>query len=73
MGTYMFMDTLDLLFYPRTTYYQVHRGRITQHQDRMGFLEAVFSFVLGDGNPNTAYDEQRWQMVCQCPSCCLPF
>ena len=67
MGSYIFMDTMDLLLYPRTTYYKVQRGRADEN--RMGFLEAVFSFVLGDGNPNSAFEEQRWQMV---PSpCCL--
>lgn len=62
MSTYIFTDALDLLLYPRGRYYRTHRGRPIS--DEMGFLEAVFSFVLGDGNPNAAYEEERWQRVC---------
>lgn len=29
----------------------------------MGFLEAVFSFVFGDGDPNAGYDAERWRAV----------
>ncbi|KAK9803218.1 hypothetical protein WJX73_005024 [Symbiochloris irregularis] len=29
----------------------------------MDFLQAVFSFVLGDGDPNRTYQEERWQAV----------
>ena len=31
--------------------------------DAMGFLESVFSFVFGDGDPNTTYDADRWRAV----------
>ncbi len=27
----------------------------------MNFVEAVFSFVFGDGDPNESYEERRWQ------------
>lgn len=29
----------------------------------MNFLEAIFSFVFGDGDPNAEYDKRRWQAV----------
>lgn len=29
----------------------------------MSFLESVFSFVFGDGDPNVDFEEKRWQMV----------
>lgn len=29
----------------------------------MNFLEAIFSFVFGDGNPNESYDDRRWRLV----------
>ena len=29
--------------------------------DAMGFLESVFSFVFGDGDPNLTYDDDRWR------------
>lgn len=31
----------------------------------MNFLEAVFSFLFGDGDPNADLDERRWQSVAQ--------
>ncbi len=29
----------------------------------LNFLEAVFSFLFGDGNPNTDLDDRRWQSI----------
>ncbi len=31
----------------------------------MNFLEAVFSFLFGDGDPNADLDERRWQNIAQ--------
>lgn len=31
----------------------------------MNFLEAVFSFLFGDGDPNADLDERRWQAIAQ--------
>lgn len=31
--------------------------------DQINFLEAIFSFLFGDGNPNAALDERRWQTI----------
>lgn len=43
-------------------YYRHRRERMASGQG-MGFLEAIFSFVFGDGDPNADYDKRRWQMV----------
>ncbi len=32
-------------------------------EDEMGFLEAVFSFLFGDGDPNADLEERRWQAI----------
>lgn len=29
----------------------------------MNFIESVFSFVFGDGDPNQGIEEERWQMI----------
>lgn len=29
----------------------------------MNFLEAIFSFVFGDGNPNESFEDRRWRLV----------
>ncbi|MGB8701378.1 MAG: hypothetical protein WCD18_18345 [Thermosynechococcaceae cyanobacterium] len=34
-------------------------------QDSMNFLEAVFSFLFGDGNPNQNLEERRWRAIGQ--------
>ncbi len=30
---------------------------------KMNFLEAIFSFLFGDGNPNADLEERRWQAI----------
>ena len=30
---------------------------------KMSFLESIFSFLFGDGNPNSRLEEERWQMI----------
>jgi hypothetical protein len=31
----------------------------------MNFLEAIFSFVFGDGDPNETFEERRWRALGQ--------
>lgn len=35
----------------------------TGRDSEMNFLEAIFSFLFGDGNPNADLDERRWQAI----------
>lgn len=44
-------------------FYYRHRRERMSRGEGMGFLEAIFSFVFGDGNPNEDYDRRRWQLV----------
>jgi hypothetical protein len=37
--------------------------RSSVDQDDLNFLEAVFSFLFGDGNPNADLEERRWQAI----------
>jgi len=42
------------------------RRRRTRPQGRdskMNFLEAIFSFLFGDGNPNADLEDRRWQSI----------
>ncbi|MGV0029232.1 hypothetical protein [Phormidesmis priestleyi] len=34
-----------------------------QSDSQLNFLEAVFSFLFGDGNPNADLEERRWQTI----------
>ncbi len=48
------------IFYPD---YDSRRLREHRKPNDMNFLEAVFSFLFGDGNPNHDLEEQRWQTI----------
>ena len=39
------------------------RSRSARNEDGLNFLEAIFSFLFGDGNPNADLEEQRWQAI----------
>ncbi|MGK7934655.1 MAG: hypothetical protein AB4206_02425 [Xenococcaceae cyanobacterium] len=39
------------------------RRQQTSGQHEMNFLEAIFSFLFGDGNPNENLAEERWQKI----------
>lgn len=39
------------------------KGRRQDSEDSMNFLEAIFSFLFGDGNPNADLEERRWQTI----------
>ncbi|MEM1310679.1 MAG: hypothetical protein AAGF98_14490 [Cyanobacteria bacterium P01_H01_bin.153] len=38
-------------------------ARQRSSDDGMNFLEAIFSFLFGDGDPNADLEEQRWQEI----------
>ncbi|MBE9155738.1 hypothetical protein IQ265_02670 [Nodosilinea sp. LEGE 06152] len=41
------------------------RHRQPRTQEEMNFLEAIFSFLFGDGDPNADLDDRRWQSIAQ--------
>lgn len=40
-----------------------YRRYSPEEKRELNFLEAVFSFIFGDGNPNANIDERRWQII----------
>lgn len=53
-------------FDPNYSYYRRQRQYQNQsgsQQSQMSFLEAVFSFIFGDGNPNYDLEERRWRQI----------
>jgi len=56
----------DLFWYFSPNYYSQER-QIERKENRgngeLNFLEAVFSFLFGDGNPNSKLEERRWQQI----------
>ncbi|KAG2490818.1 hypothetical protein HYH03_010740 [Edaphochlamys debaryana] len=59
----MFFNVTDLLWYWSPRYYETSAERASRGE--MNFLESVFSFVFGDGDPNTGYEERRWKALAE--------
>lgn len=58
--TFFFRPT-DLFWYWDPYYYR--RRQIRTDDDGMNFIESVFSFVFGDGDPNQGIEEKRWKLI----------
>ncbi|NJR51037.1 MAG: hypothetical protein HC780_17120 [Leptolyngbyaceae cyanobacterium CSU_1_3] len=43
--------------------YDTQRHDRRRDKPQMNFLESVFSFLFGDGNPNAQLEERRWQTI----------
>ncbi|MGB3299540.1 MAG: hypothetical protein WBA76_14850 [Phormidesmis sp.] len=39
------------------------RGAAAQSGEKLNFLEAIFSFLFGDGDPNADLEERRWRNI----------
>ena len=56
----------DFFLYRPYGYYGYYgQGADYRDPDEMGFLESVFSYIFGDGNPNQGMDEKRLQLIAQ--------
>lgn len=71
-GGYLFMPRLwigpDLFWFFNPNYGSYSRQRRQRAarasgESEMNFLEAIFSFLFGDGNPNADLEETRWQTI----------
>ncbi|ESQ40303.1 hypothetical protein EUTSA_v10013253mg [Eutrema salsugineum] len=61
-GFNFFINPVDLFWYWDPNYYSRRRAREDEGKG-MNFIESVFSFVFGDGDPNEGTEEERWQMI----------
>ncbi|KAL0910453.1 hypothetical protein M5K25_021438 [Dendrobium thyrsiflorum] len=61
-GVTIFFNPVDLFWYWDPYYYKRRR---TRTDDGMNFIESVFSFVFGDGDPNQGLEEERWKLIGQ--------
>ena len=61
-GFFFFPDLFWYLSPNYQTEYQ-ERRRERNQTSNLNFFEAVFSFLFGDGNPNTKLEERRWQEI----------
>ncbi|KAG4387325.1 hypothetical protein AAZX31_11G203700 [Glycine max] len=62
-GFTFYFNPVDLFWYWDPYYYR--RQRPQADDDKMNFIESVFSFVFGDGDPNQGIEEERWKLIGQ--------
>ncbi|KAG2686610.1 hypothetical protein I3843_09G014000 [Carya illinoinensis] len=62
-GFNFYFNPADLFWYWDPYYYR-RRQRQTDDQE-MNFIESIFSFVFGDGDPNQGIEEERWKLIGQ--------
>jgi flagellar basal body-associated protein FliL len=65
-GFFFFPTDIFWIFNPSPDYnrYESRAGHGKSSSARsMNFLEAIFSFLFGDGNPNEDLEEKRWQTI----------
>ncbi|KAL4587601.1 hypothetical protein LXL04_000473 [Taraxacum kok-saghyz] len=62
-GFSFYLNPADLFWYWDPYYYR--RRRVRKEGAGMNFIESVFSFVFGDGDPNEGIEEERWKLIGQ--------
>ncbi|KAM7526053.1 hypothetical protein LguiA_015955 [Lonicera macranthoides] len=62
-GFNFYLNPADLFWYWDPYYYRRRKARADD--DGMNFIESVFSFVFGDGDPNQGIEEERWKLIGQ--------
>jgi hypothetical protein len=61
-GSWLSPD-LGWIFFPDFGPRRHARYQPRSEHERLSFLEAVFSFLFGDGNPNADLETKRWQSI----------
>ncbi|MDQ2097013.1 MAG: hypothetical protein QQW96_05125 [Tychonema bourrellyi B0820] len=56
-------DLIWLFYWNHDESYYQRRSRSTGQKPEMNFLEAVFSFLFGDGNPNYNLEDRKWSSI----------
>ncbi|KAF6251928.1 hypothetical protein COO60DRAFT_1674245 [Scenedesmus sp. NREL 46B-D3] len=59
---FVIFDPTDFLLIWDPRYGRHSRQRV-ESGENMTFVEAVFSFVFGDGDPNMSFEERRWRAL----------
>ncbi|MEG4810053.1 hypothetical protein QUA82_19330 [Microcoleus sp. F8-D3] len=60
---YFWNDLIWIFYWNHDQPYYQQRSRLTGQKPQMSFLEAVFSFLFGDGNPNNNLEERKWSNI----------
>ncbi|MFM7439733.1 MAG: hypothetical protein ACKO2V_14220, partial [Snowella sp.] len=62
-GGFFFFPTDIFWFFTPGDSYNRYEEKSQKSKSQMNFLESVFSFLFGDGNPNYNLEEKRWQDI----------
>ena len=60
---YFWNDLIWIFYWNHDEPYYQQRSRLTGQKPQMSFLEAVFSFIFGDGSPNHNLEERKWSDI----------
>ncbi|WP_293330675.1 hypothetical protein [Microcoleus sp. CAWBG58] len=60
---YFWNDLIWIFYWNHDEPYYQQRSRDRGQKPQMSFLEAVFSFIFGDGNPNKNLEERKWSDI----------
>lgn len=66
LPNFWFTPDFFWIFYPNyydDRPYERRRRSRNAEANQLNFLEAIFSFLFGDGNPNADLEERRWQTI----------
>ncbi|XP_031274255.1 uncharacterized protein At5g03900, chloroplastic [Pistacia vera] len=64
-GFTFYVNPFDMFWYWDPYYYRRRRVRADDDDNKMNFVESIFSFVFGDGDPNQGIEEERWKLIGQ--------
>lgn len=66
MGMWWGPSPFDIFYFrPYGSYGYYGQGPDRRDPEKMGFLESVFSYIFGDGNPNQGLEERRLSLAAQ--------
>ena len=60
---FFFSPDLFWIFTPNYNDDRAHRRKSSRDRNEMNFLESVFSFLFGDGDPNAELNDRRWTTI----------
>lgn len=64
MPSFWFPSDFFWIFYPDPYSHHPDRQQLENSEPaELNFLESVFSFLFGDGNPNSKLEDRRWQVI----------
>lgn len=60
---FWFSPDIFWIFTPDYQQRRYERQLSNSRENELNFLESIYSFLFGDGNPNINFEEKRWQVI----------